>query len=284
LTRNDGTALGKATALKDLLAQIATAGIKLPPGNRIAVSLDVILDFLKAETGLDGMRGRSLVRVMTAVGETEEFATILDLLMPLFKEGNAWGKRLRQALSGRLSGMREHDAARAAQFELFAAARCQAAGAVPVLAEPDLVLQVGTKRLAIAAKRVLSLGRLEENVRKARRQIAAAGIDGIIALDLTVALGFDSSIRLLADLSDMPTVPARGAIADREGFAARQRMGVGRSDGARVRLVASYARCLVVDRTHQSMATLHYWIAGPVPPLAYIAAPLKRFVTRLMVP
>src|SRR5262249_56826803 len=90
---------------------------------------------------------------------------------------DAWRSKFNVAFTGnvRSSGAHNpagvHDPARAAQFELFTAASCRNAGGWPRHEEPDVLVDVGIKTLAIAAKRITSLPRLEEHVRKGRNQI-----------------------------------------------------------------------------------------------------------------
>jgi hypothetical protein len=80
------------------------------------------------------------------------------------------------------------------------------AGGRPRHEEPDVLVDVGSKTLAIAAKRVLSLPRLEENVRKARSQIADTPYGGLIALDLTRAFDLDSTVFLASSLERLDEI------------------------------------------------------------------------------
>ena len=84
---------------------------------------------------------------------------------------------------------REGSKGRDAQFELLVAAICQSAGMLPVSREePDVICHIEDTKYGIAAKRIKNVAKLEQNVRKAAKQIQGVGVRGFIALDTSVAL------------------------------------------------------------------------------------------------
>ena len=98
-----------------------------------------------------------------------------------------WKEKLKMAIGGQGLPQQEGEEspARDIQFELTIAAMCRVAGLSVTLAEPDVVVTGMPFRFGVAAKRLKSFGSLEQHIRKARRQIVGAGLDGIIALDIS---------------------------------------------------------------------------------------------------
>ncbi len=91
---------------------------------------------------------------------------------------------------------------RDAQFELFVAAICQAANLTPVVREePDVTCHIDGIKFGIAAKRIKSTSSLEKRVRKGAKQINAAGLPGVVALEMTEALNPDND-RITTPISD----------------------------------------------------------------------------------
>ncbi|MCH7910190.1 MAG: hypothetical protein IIB38_11295 [Candidatus Hydrogenedentes bacterium] len=88
---------------------------------------------------------------------------------------------------------REESPGRNAQFELFVAAICQAAGLFPVeYSEPDIRCTLEGMRVGIAAKRIKSDKQIEKRIRKASEQIQKSGLPGFIALDTSIAMNPDN--------------------------------------------------------------------------------------------
>src|SRR5207244_1709975 len=113
---------------------------------------------------------------------------------------------------------------------------------MPMFVEPDLKVRVGERTLAIAAKRVTSLGSLEKRVREARHQIddatqADETQQGIIAMDLTPAFGLDIDVPRVLGKDELGTLYAETwRRTAREG----RRVGEWASRGSRVRAAAAY--------------------------------------------
>jgi|tagenome__1003787_1003787.scaffolds.fasta_scaffold20636239_2 hypothetical protein len=272
---------------EDQIVRLREYGIRVVDGSRAPAYVATIRSFLASGRPLRELRGSKAIELMTAIAETEDFEMIArNLLVGGEIAAHEWKRRFELALTGRFRGTRVHDPARAAQFELFTAASCGSAGARPRHAEPDIIVVVGAKALAIAAKRLLSFGNLEENVRKARKQIAATGHDGLIALDFTAALNLQSRVHLVSGpASEFQEVFRTWMYRQLEPLVQRVSEWVLASPGGnRVRMVASFCRCMTMVRDTNELATFRYWIAGPVPALGYTSAPLRRFLLRLMAP
>jgi hypothetical protein len=82
---------------------------------------------------------------------------------------------------------------RNAQFELYLAAICQNAGLAQILfEEPDITCVMDGIKLGIAAKRVKHVQQLRKRVKEAANQIAKAGLPGIVAIDVSLALNSEN--------------------------------------------------------------------------------------------
>lgn len=73
------------------------------------------------------------------------------------------------------------------QFQLYVAALCTNSGLATRHEEPDITCDVVGTAFGIAAKRLKTTDSLEANIKEAAAQIACAGHQGIIALDMTIA-------------------------------------------------------------------------------------------------
>jgi hypothetical protein len=71
------------------------------------------------------------------------------------------------------------------EFELFIAAVARRAGIEVLLEEPDITLRTAGIDWSVAAKRLSSPKRVEQNIRKAAEQIQLAGRPGFAFLDVT---------------------------------------------------------------------------------------------------
>jgi hypothetical protein len=99
-----------------------------------------------------------------------------------------WRNLFRRIQDGEVKPSSKPDPARNYQLELVMAAALKAAGAVVAFDEPDVRSKWDGHDVVVAAKRVSSVSKLQANVRKARDQIAEAGLPGLIAVDCTVLL------------------------------------------------------------------------------------------------
>jgi hypothetical protein len=154
---------------------------------------------------------------------------------------------------------------------------------LPIFEEPDVKVRVGDRVLAIAAKRLLSFNQFDKRTAEARDQIERATVDdphaqGIIAFDLTAALGFARDVGRAKDVVEVGEAYARTAkrVGDTGQRVAKTVSGV-----PSIRAAAVYARFSTVVTSSWSFADVRAWYCGPVPPDATVAAPLRRFLDGL---
>ena len=107
-----------------------------------------------------------------------------------------WNARLCQLVSGAEFSTLESNTASARdfQFESFIGAVCELSGYAVRFDEPDIVVTENDKAFGIAAKRPRNERRIENNCKKAVRQIRNSGMSGLIALDLSFALQADKCV------------------------------------------------------------------------------------------
>ena len=99
---------------------------------------------------------------------------------------------------------KDHTPGRNTQFELFLAAIAARAGfTVERLGpgKPDWLLTVSGRKWSLEAKRIKSLDKMEQHIRKAGKQITASQIGGIIAVDISLVTA-PSSAQLSSYVSD----------------------------------------------------------------------------------
>jgi hypothetical protein len=101
-----------------------------------------------------------------------------------------WLAKTQQVLAGHKLPHTEvlSSSARDIQFELYLAGLARRAGYGVTLDEPDVVIRAHDCSAGIAAKRLKSRQKLRRSLRSASTQIARAGLDGFIALDLSMLL------------------------------------------------------------------------------------------------
>jgi hypothetical protein len=80
------------------------------------------------------------------------------------------------------------------QYEMFLAAVIQLSGYEVALAEPDILVKDARRIVGIAAKRPHSLNNLSNNLKKGARQIRMSGLDGLVALDVSLIVGQNSCL------------------------------------------------------------------------------------------
>ena len=182
-------------------------GIRIDDSSRFPFYNKLLRAFARQGDTADELPEDAAMRVGIATTEVGELIEALEMLLrPPRVDG--WLPRLQVAVGGHAIPVSGPDPARAAVFELVVAASCRKAGANPIFAEPDIKVRVERRTLAIAAKRLLSFAPIEKRTADARKQIARATNDdpdaqGIIAYDLTPALGFDRTIATVDDLHEV---------------------------------------------------------------------------------
>ena len=137
-----------------------------------------------------------------ALCEISQLKTIVEALLhvPISHE---WTSRLAELVSGHVLPQSEAEQSRARdlQFELNVAAHCRAAGYVVEPKEPDVLVRSSKEAFGIAVKRPKSPKTLERHIRKASKQIQRSGMDGLVAIDLSLIHNPENKI-LLAQKSE----------------------------------------------------------------------------------
>jgi hypothetical protein len=264
------------------LVTLSEQGLRVHPASRIPRYILTIRRFVEVGRRPADYSPEEFQDIAVAILETGEIFYALDLLMREPRVAG-WLPVMRKVVKGSYASTDAADQARDAQFELLAAASCRVAGAEPEFAEPDIRVRVERRRLLIAAKRLSSLRSLENRVREARSQIdgTIAPVDqGLIAIDLTPALGLADRIHRLRDAGEIRRLHSSTYSAiNNEGRRVGEWASVG--GGRSVRATAAYARLGAVLVSENVFAEIRPWWSGPVPAFAPTAAPLIRFLRRL---
>ena len=169
--------------LDDLVADLRDHGVPVSPSSRL-VQYARVLERLGARPRL---ARDQLALASHCFSEGSELIEVTGHLRAA-PEVPGWRKLFRRVQGGGIKPSAKADAARDAQLELLVGAALKAAGAEVVFDEPDARATWEGHALAVAAKRVSSVEKLEKNVRKARNQIARTGLPGLIAVDFTMLL------------------------------------------------------------------------------------------------
>jgi len=169
-----------------LIAFLEANGVRVNPSSRLAQYLKQ-LNAAVAADGVTVPKGLDLAiwhRCLIEVADLDLVARSLSIAPGV----KGWKEALSRALSGGVVRTDEikHSPARDIQFELIIASMfCRAKYEVD-LAEPDVVVTSETPQIGIAAKRPRSFNNLDEMIKKADKQIKGSGLQGIIALDLSI--------------------------------------------------------------------------------------------------
>ena len=179
--------LSLAEAAEDIVRRIKSLGIRCEPDSRYGREASILkkgmiepddLDHTVAVESLRDVRLTqfALSELMGAV-PTDVLADKVKLLVkddPLPQDGPA------------------SSPGRDVQCELYVAGVCAKAGMKPMLAEPDVLCHAGGSTFGIAVKRVKSEAQFEKRFRDGARPIAAAGVPGILAMDMSMAFNPDN--------------------------------------------------------------------------------------------
>jgi hypothetical protein len=265
--------------LEAILEQLVDAGLRINPTSRFPRYLAKIRDYVDQPRSVVDYTDAEVRDLSTALCESDELLSALELLMA---EPATEGlmPALQKAVAGPFLPTGGADPARAAQFELVTAAACRSAGTHPVIEEPDIRVKVERRVVAIAAKRLLSAASLEKRIKEARDQIVrATTVDpeqqGVIAIDLTPAMGLDTVIMRVSDRSDLLALfEGAGAEASRLG----SRVGELAAKYQRVRAVGAYTRFAAILLSEGRFANARPWHCGPVPAGAKTSVALRRFM------
>ena len=173
-------------ALEDTLTQ---SGLRVSGAGRFAEYKRCIERATSHREGHVGVNDEDRGVLYRAMIETHELCLIAEELGS-GAEVPGWKEKTQIALGGKpVAGTQQHDHARDIQFELYLAAVARRSGFEVRLDEPDVIcLDEGWGRIALAAKRIQSEGKIERHLRKASSQLEASGIPGLVAVDLTWAV------------------------------------------------------------------------------------------------
>lgn len=110
------------------------------------------------------------------------FIEIVEQLLPALSDGD-----LHDLISGASTPSDDapENRARDREFELYFAAVCCRSGLTVELSEPDALVKVSDRTVAIAAKRLRSQKKTRKNLQKAAMQIGATGYPGLVVVDVT---------------------------------------------------------------------------------------------------
>src|SRR4051812_23685932 len=270
--------LDRCEHLEEILASLEKDGLRVPSGCRLLQYTEAMRAFMAAGRGAREYEAEELLKITTAIGESAELLdTLAKLLEAPVIEG--WLPKMQKVVSGTFLPSKD-DQARAAQFELVVAASCRAAGGEPMFAEPDVRVRVDKRTLAIAAKRLVSLGKFEDRVKGARDQIrrqvqANPSLQGLIAVDLTPALGFALDVPRFIDSEGLTKLYVE---ARRRTTIEGRRVGEWAEKDGCVRAAAAYTRFSFVWVSENQFVHVRPGHCGPVPANAQAAAPLRRFL------
>jgi hypothetical protein len=128
-----------------------------------------------------------------------EFAQLRRIIAAARSSSNqaSWNRQLRTLAKDLAVPVRnaKHSSARDFQWEAYLAAVFELSGCVVCFQEPpDLIVSTDSFRLGCAAKRPRSVRNIEATCRDAVDQIGRSGLPGIVALDLSFALGVEGCI------------------------------------------------------------------------------------------
>lgn len=183
--------------LQEVRSRLQAFGLSFPASSRFATYYEMLTRFVAI-----GEEGKSsspdmefLSRQLSKFDlgilhrgllEIEELRLIVTEL-PKQIAPAIWVPRVREILAGMTVPRQDaNPMARDKQFELYLAALCILASFGVELREPDVVVTASTIRFGIAAKRPSSSRQVDNRIRHAAKQIRDAGLDGIIAIDLSL--------------------------------------------------------------------------------------------------
>lgn len=186
--------ISEANQIEEALVR---CGISSVTNSRVAKYRKIIKEFANKATTGQLSTNFDWVLLHQALCEISQFAIIVKTLLqpPISHE---WSSRLAQLVSGRVLPQSEIQQSRARdlQFELNIAAHCRAAGYVVESKEPDVLVRGQKEDFGIAVKRPKSSKTLERHIRKASEQIQKSGMDGLVAVDLSLIHNPENKILL----------------------------------------------------------------------------------------
>gem|GEM_PF-3534431 len=167
-----------------LIRELGKEGLSINPTSRFSVYQRELAKAVKSRSAPDDEQLKRWHRLLIEVNDLLMIQHELSRPPAVF----GWKQRTREVLSG--SFFRTSDGKnsrpRNTQFELVVAAVLRSAGYQLVLEEPDIVVEMSSGRVGIAAKRPASQRNLNKMISDAGHQIAEQNKPGLIAIDATV--------------------------------------------------------------------------------------------------
>jgi len=198
-SRANFNAVSMITGLRQMVADLEDRDLRINRTSRTPTYVAEVIKCLQLPRPLTDPV--VIARFRTALVEGQ---LLLDTYRGLSMDPvlSGWESHFGRALKGRFD-LREEDPSRNKLLELIIAASARRSGLVARLEEPDVVIGEQDWELAVAAKRIANMDRLEERVREGTEQIERRGIHGFVVVDLTIPLGFHNPAEV-DSASDLP--------------------------------------------------------------------------------
>jgi hypothetical protein len=170
----------------ELIAFLETNGVHVNPSSRLAQYLKQLNSAVKAD-GVTVPKDLDLATWHRSLIEVDDLNLVARSLS-VAPEVKGWNEAVSRTLGGGVVRTDEikHSPARDIQFELIIASMFRRANYTVELDEPDVVLTSESLQIGIAAKRPRSAKKLDDTIKKADKQIKGSGLQGIVALDLSL--------------------------------------------------------------------------------------------------
>jgi hypothetical protein len=179
-----GEIIKKGKQLEETLDKHGISNVKT---SRIGQYLKVLEEFVANDADPKRRANLNWPLFHQALFEINRMSKVVETLLKQ-NSSSLWLPRIQMLVSGHFSPQTEkqNTTARDIQFELYVAAGCCNAGFEIEPKEPDILVHDFAGDFGIAAKRPKSRKTLEKNIRKGSNQIVASGMDGILAIDLSL--------------------------------------------------------------------------------------------------
>lgn len=163
-----------------LKARLASVGLALPPGSRLA-SFARTIDAMAG--GSFSARDQTDPRLHSLLEGARDFGEMHMAAMRLLPTDDpALVVRFRRALGGSTMPVNRNPDARSTQFELYLAAVLTTTGHQVEFAEPDIILAYPGLEIAVAAKRIETPRKYRTRLKEGVEQIERSGRRGIVAV------------------------------------------------------------------------------------------------------
>lgn len=183
---------------RELLDEVTTLinsaenlGIRVDPSSRFPTYKRELEQLLPIDPRDKSTQLRKINLVLRTTTEVLQAANILSVLGHL----ETWRPLLQLLFSGSVHPVNDvRSAARDRQFELYVATAAQSLGMCPRPFEPDILVDIPSGTLHIAAKRVSSMNAMRKRLREGANQIKRCGNCGLIVVDVSRIIADHSKI------------------------------------------------------------------------------------------